>query len=211
MGMDAYALKFKGFVAFSEISQMFDEYGNLNSWEDRDWSIVDYSSPRMKEWCKTLPGFDESIHTHTFAPRLDFEATIAASGVVCTSPFQVQSYTDDSLKIYHHDTGNLIEIPANQYIYFPEGESCVFMVMSEEGYIRKPFFDYYHSASSETKGDLQLPVIMKSIDAKQVEDANMYFVTQSEIDQLTPFVNEYDRKNWDNNFNQPNTIVHLNW
>jgi len=212
MGMDAYALKFKGLVAFSEISELFDEYGNLTTWQDRDWSMVDYSSPRIKEWCsKTLPGFDESIHAHVFKGKVDYQSTITSFGITDRAAVVPESFTHECLVLRNVTDDRLTVIDAEHYVYFPQGEQYVFVKFEEEGYIRKPFFDYWQTAEPLPDGNYQLSNIVKAIDKKQIDDRYVHFVTQSEISQLTPFINDYDRKNWDKNFNQPNTIVHLNW
>jgi hypothetical protein len=80
MGMDAYALKFKNLVKFDDVKHLFDQCGNFLEWTDCDFRLLDYTNQRIKAWVQTIPGFDESIHTHQFEPNVDYVKTLEAVG-----------------------------------------------------------------------------------------------------------------------------------
>lgn len=223
MGMDAYALKFKNLVKFDDVKHLFDQYGDYLEWTECDFRRLDYTNQRIKAWVQTIPGFDESIHTHQFEPTVDYVKTLEAVGIDPTSALDVELFTDDRLVVKEYHTETVTEIPSDKYVYFATGEWWAYVQFTEEGYIRKPFQHVIVPWSTTEDGGIVLSAnnftgdgegvskVLEQIDTKQADEANMYFVSQAEISQITPYVNQYDRKTWNRYFDQPNTIVHLNW
>lgn len=229
MGMDAYALKFKNLVKFDDVKHLFDQYGDYLEWTEGDFRRLDYTNQRIKAWVQTIPGFDESIHTHQFTPNVDPVETLKANGIDPDSDFEVVMFSDDILMLTINERGtrfassSIVQITSDNFKYEPTGEWWAYVQFTEEGYIRKPFQHVIVPWSTTEDGGIVLSAnnftgdgegvskVLEQIDAKQADEANMYFVSQAEIAQITPYVNEYDRKTWTRYFDQPNTIVHLNW